>query len=289
MNLPELSDDPEELTAAARHYLREKFLRVKIGVCGANFLVAETGSVCIVESEGNGRMCLTMPRGADLHRRHREDHPGFPGHGSFPAVAAALRHRRAHESLQLAVDRRSPRRWPAAFPRRPAGQRTHPHPCGPGIAPDAALHPLRRLPQHLPRLSADRRPRLWLELLRAHRRDCDTAVVTNAARAVAALRVFAVRRVLRSLPGENQHSRSADSPARPGGARAKKRPRSRSSGDEDGCGHLRQPRALRSGTAPGADRPVAARVEGLDAQPSRHAGQLDPRARSARAAAADVS
>ena len=61
MNLPDLSDDPEELTAAARRYLREKFLRVKIGVCGANFLVAESGSVCIVESEGNGRMCLTMP------------------------------------------------------------------------------------------------------------------------------------------------------------------------------------------------------------------------------------
>ena len=61
MNLPDLSDEPEELTAAARHYLREKFLRVKVGVSGANFLVAESGSVCIVESEGNGRMCLTMP------------------------------------------------------------------------------------------------------------------------------------------------------------------------------------------------------------------------------------
>ncbi len=61
MNLPNLSDDPEELTAAARHYLREKFLRVQIGISGANFLIAETGSVCIVESEGNGRMCLTLP------------------------------------------------------------------------------------------------------------------------------------------------------------------------------------------------------------------------------------
>lgn len=61
MNLPDLGDKPEDLTAAARHYLREKFLRVKVGVCGANFLVAETGGVCIVESEGNGRMCLTMP------------------------------------------------------------------------------------------------------------------------------------------------------------------------------------------------------------------------------------
>ena len=61
MHLPELGDRPEDLTAAARQYLREKFLSVKIGVCGANFLVAETGGVCIVESEGNGRMCLTLP------------------------------------------------------------------------------------------------------------------------------------------------------------------------------------------------------------------------------------
>jgi L-lactate dehydrogenase complex protein LldF len=59
--LPELGDRPEDLTAAARAYLREKFLRVPVGLCGANFLVAETGSVCIVESEGNGRMCLTLP------------------------------------------------------------------------------------------------------------------------------------------------------------------------------------------------------------------------------------
>ena len=61
MQLPDLSDEPEKLTAAARRYLREKFLSIKVGVSGANFLVADTGSVCIVESEGNGRMCLTMP------------------------------------------------------------------------------------------------------------------------------------------------------------------------------------------------------------------------------------
>jgi L-lactate dehydrogenase complex protein LldF len=61
MHLPDLGDRPEDLTAAARHYLRQKFLTAKVGLCGANFLVAETGSVCIVESEGNGRMCLTMP------------------------------------------------------------------------------------------------------------------------------------------------------------------------------------------------------------------------------------
>ncbi len=62
MGLAELGDRPEDLTGAARRYLREKFLRVKTGVSGANFAVAETGSVCVVESEGNGRMCLTLPR-----------------------------------------------------------------------------------------------------------------------------------------------------------------------------------------------------------------------------------
>ena len=61
MRLSELGDRPEDLADAARVFLREKFLRVKTGVSGANFLIAETGGVCIVESEGNGRMCLTLP------------------------------------------------------------------------------------------------------------------------------------------------------------------------------------------------------------------------------------
>ncbi len=56
-----LTDDPGELAAAAREHLREKFLRAKVGVSGANFAVAETGTLVVVESEGNGRMCLTLP------------------------------------------------------------------------------------------------------------------------------------------------------------------------------------------------------------------------------------
>jgi L-lactate dehydrogenase complex protein LldF len=61
-DLPDLSDDPEELTAAARRVLRERFLSVPIGISGANFAVAETGTVVVLESEGNGRMCTTLPR-----------------------------------------------------------------------------------------------------------------------------------------------------------------------------------------------------------------------------------
>jgi len=61
MSLPGLTTEPEALTAAARFYLRERFLRARIGISGANFAIAETGSVCVVESEGNGRMCVTLP------------------------------------------------------------------------------------------------------------------------------------------------------------------------------------------------------------------------------------
>ncbi|MEX2542067.1 MAG: LutB/LldF family L-lactate oxidation iron-sulfur protein [Trueperaceae bacterium] len=57
-----LSDDPADLTRAARKYLRQKFLSTTVGISGANFAVAETGTVCVVESEGNGRMCITLPR-----------------------------------------------------------------------------------------------------------------------------------------------------------------------------------------------------------------------------------
>jgi L-lactate dehydrogenase complex protein LldF len=58
----DLSDNPAQLTAVARHYLREQFFSAQVAVSGANFALAESGSVCVVESEGNGRMCLTLPR-----------------------------------------------------------------------------------------------------------------------------------------------------------------------------------------------------------------------------------
>jgi L-lactate dehydrogenase complex protein LldF len=57
----DLTDEPAALAEAARRFLRERFLAARVGVSGANFAVAETGTVCVVESEGNGRMCTTLP------------------------------------------------------------------------------------------------------------------------------------------------------------------------------------------------------------------------------------
>ena len=59
---PELTDEPRRLAMAARKHLRERFLRARVAISGANFAIAETGTLAVVESEGNGRMCLTLPQ-----------------------------------------------------------------------------------------------------------------------------------------------------------------------------------------------------------------------------------
>ncbi|WP_265444608.1 lactate utilization protein B [Flexivirga meconopsidis] len=57
----DLTDDPAALAEAARLHLREKFLRARVAISGANFALADTGTLVVLESEGNGRMCLTLP------------------------------------------------------------------------------------------------------------------------------------------------------------------------------------------------------------------------------------
>ncbi|WP_130797251.1 lactate utilization protein B, partial [Streptomyces otsuchiensis] len=57
----DLTDDPRALAEAARLHLRDRLTRTRVAVSGANFAAADTGTVAVVESEGNGRMCLTLP------------------------------------------------------------------------------------------------------------------------------------------------------------------------------------------------------------------------------------
>ncbi|WP_228282309.1 lactate utilization protein B [Brevibacterium atlanticum] len=57
----QLTNEPAVLAEAARKHLRHKFLTTKVAISGANFGIAETGTLGVVESEGNGRMCLTLP------------------------------------------------------------------------------------------------------------------------------------------------------------------------------------------------------------------------------------
>lgn len=61
LNVP-MYDNIEDLTREARDQLRQKFVDAGMGITGANFVVAETGTVTLVTNEGNGRMCTSMPK-----------------------------------------------------------------------------------------------------------------------------------------------------------------------------------------------------------------------------------
>ncbi len=62
-NIPDspYTENVDELNAIARKTLRQKFQKADVGLSGVNFAVAETGTLCLVENEGNGRMCTTVP------------------------------------------------------------------------------------------------------------------------------------------------------------------------------------------------------------------------------------
>ncbi|MGI4806240.1 MAG: LutB/LldF family L-lactate oxidation iron-sulfur protein [Janthinobacterium lividum] len=53
---------PEQLTLKARELLRKKYVQADIGITGANFLIADSGSIAITENEGNARLCTTFPK-----------------------------------------------------------------------------------------------------------------------------------------------------------------------------------------------------------------------------------
>ena len=56
------TEDVDALIQIGRRVLRRKFADADIGLSGVNFAVAETGTLCLVENEGNGRMCTTVPK-----------------------------------------------------------------------------------------------------------------------------------------------------------------------------------------------------------------------------------
>ena len=262
-----------------------KFLTVPVAVSGANFGVAETGTICVVESEGNGRMCTTLPRvlitvmGIEKVLR-RVARP----RGDAPAPAALL-HRRADEPVHVAVDRRARRRRPARVPPRAARRRAHRRAGRRGRAPGAALHPLLRLPERLPGLLAHGRARVRVRLSRADRGDPHAAAGRARPRADAAVGVEPVRRLLRGLPGARSTSRRCSCTCAAGwcgrsrgaGARSGSRWGRSAACSAAARGYERAQRLARVGAraAGGAGRPAGG-LDG-DARPAR-------RARSSRSA-----
>ena len=196
MQRPELSAEPEVLTEAARMYLREKFLYTRIGISGANFAVAETGAVCVVESEGNGRMCVTLPEVLITLIGIEKVIPAVVDLEVFlqllPRSATGER-MNPYNSFWTGV---TPWRWAAAVPRHSSRQWPHAAAAGRTRARNTGVHSLRRVFECVPGVSRDRGPCVWLDLLRADRSDFVSSAAKPGAFAFAAVRIHTVRCVL---------------------------------------------------------------------------------------------
>ncbi len=194
----------------------KKFLEVPTAISGANFLIAETGGVAIVESEGNGRMCLTLPQTLITLAGIEKVLPRFEDLEVMLQVlarSATGERMNPYTSLWTGV---TPGDGPQNFHvvlldngrSRDSGAEDG--------AADAALHSLRGLHEYLPGVPADGRACVWVGVSGADWGDPDAAVACRCSMRSRCLCVVAVRRVLRSLPGEDQYSRDPDRSARAG-------------------------------------------------------------------------
>ena len=176
----------EKQTAIARAVLREKFLEADIGISGANFLVADSGAVVIIENEGNARLTTTAPK---IHIAVAGIEKVIPRAQDVSTFLKLLARSATGQLLSvyssfLSGPRRAGRSgWPRRVLRGAGGQRAHQTAARQSQAAVALLHPVRRLPQHLPGVPQDRRAQLPLGILGADRRDHHPAVHGGHARA----------------------------------------------------------------------------------------------------------
>ena len=205
----DLSDDPTELTAAARAHLRKKFLHAKVAVSGTNMGVAETGTVSIFESEGNGRMCLTLPDTLITLMGIEKLVPRFQDVEIFSQLlprSATGERMNPYTSMWTGV---TPGDGPQEFHLILMDNGRTKVLCRPDRPPGPRLHPLRLMHEHLPGLPAHLRSRLRLRLPGPHRRDPHPAAHPGPRRARPgahpALRVLPVWRVRRGLPRQDRH------------------------------------------------------------------------------------
>ncbi|CAA9505289.1 MAG: Predicted L-lactate dehydrogenase, Iron-sulfur cluster-binding subunit YkgF, partial [uncultured Rubrobacteraceae bacterium] len=216
---------------------------------------------------------------------HREDRAPVARLRGLYAAPPPLLDRGADEPLHLVLDRGLRGGRAAGVPPRPARQRPDGRAGGRDRAPDPQLHPVLGVFERLPRLRADRRPRVQLRLPWPHRRHPDAPArgYRQARPGLAALRVLAVRGVLPGLSRQDQHPRGPHPPARQGrppqagqgNPAPEARPRERRDAG-DGQDVLR-PEALREGPEAGQGRPVALRPRRQDNRPPRAARRLDGR------------
>ena len=196
---------PEKLLAEARAILREKFLTADVGITGANFLIAETGTSIIVTNEGNGDLTQTLPRAHIVLTSIEKLVPTLEDAAQLLRVLA--RSATGQEMSVYTTLSTGPRRdgdpdGPRRVSRDPARQRPLGH-ARRRISRHAPLHSLRRLHEPLPGLSGGRRSCVWLGLPRTHGRGAHAQSDRHRQSRPPAERLDILWPVRGSLPGAN--------------------------------------------------------------------------------------
>ena len=191
-----------DLVAEARHVLRQKFLDADVGLTGANFLVAETGSSILVTNEGNADLSNTLPRMHIVLASIEKVIPTLEDLATLLRVLA--RSATGQESSAYTTLNSGPRR-PGDLD---GPEHYHVVLLDNGRSSvlgtemrDIALHPLWRLHESLPCVRRDRRPCLWLGLSRPAGRRADAATHRRERSRQPAQRLDLLRPLRKRLPG----------------------------------------------------------------------------------------
>ena len=195
--------DPEQLLAEARQVLRAKFLAADVGITGANFLIAETGTSIIVTNEGNGDLTQILPRAHIVIASIEKITPTLEDAAQLLRVLSRSATGQDTVGLHHALDRSAAAgrpRWSQRLSRRYPRQRPLVD-AGRGIRGHAALHPVRRLHEPLPRLSSRRRACLRLGLSGTDGGGAYALAHRRRRRRTIAQRLDLLRALRRSLPG----------------------------------------------------------------------------------------
>ncbi len=210
------TDNVDALIQIGRKVLREKFLEADIGLSGVNFAVAETGTLCLVENEGNGRMCTTTP---PVHVAITGIEKIVEKLEHVPPLLSLLTRSATGQNIStyfnMISSPRKPRRegWPERSASGPARQRPQPGLRRRAAAQDPAMHPLRRLHEPLPGLYAHRRPRLRHDLPRPDRQDHFAAHAGAGSDGDDGDCLLSMRGLRGGLPSEDSDTRVVDAPA----------------------------------------------------------------------------
>jgi hypothetical protein len=205
LNPDRLLAEPRQMCDEARSVLRPRFLAADVGITGANFLIAETGSSIIVTNEGNGDLTQTLPRIHIVMTSIEKLVPTFEGRRDVAAAAGALGNGSGilelHDDFHGAAPGGGSRR-PRAVPRDSAEQwpqRDDRH----GIPGHAPLHPLFGMHESLSRLRRGWGPCLWLGLSGADGRGIDAKPDRHRGSWTSPERLDVLRALRERMPGQD--------------------------------------------------------------------------------------